>query len=76
MKTDVLRFGARPVRALVSYAAHKRQRQQEKQLEQEVAVKEGARTMDGGPTTLRVRDVDVPVKPTPPGPEECCQSGT
>lgn len=55
--------------------AHKRQRQQEKQLEQEVAVKEGARTMDGGPTTLRVRDVDVPVKPTPPGPEECCQSG-
>ena len=56
--------------------AHKRQRQQEKQLEQEEAVKEGARTMDGGPTTLRVRDVDVPVKPTPPGPEECCQSGT
>lgn len=28
------------------------------------------------PSTVRVRGIDVPVRPQPPGPEDCCMSGT
>lgn len=34
-----------------------------------------ATVVQGPPDTVRVRDVYVPTKPAPPGPEECCQSG-
>lgn len=34
-----------------------------------------AERIQNAPTTIRVRDIDVPTKPQPPGPEDCCQSG-